>query len=88
MDGGKTWRDAELEPEGGPISRLTWRRWRYATVLDRSGDHLLQARATDGFGRPQEATEGRAFPRGATGYPTVLLTAYDVVPTPPTMPPA
>jgi DMSO/TMAO reductase YedYZ molybdopterin-dependent catalytic subunit len=88
LDGGKTWHDAELEPEGGPISRLTWRRWRYPTVLARPGEHVVLARAEDGLGRPQDPVERRAFPSGATGYATVKMTAFDVLPNPPTMPPA
>jgi DMSO/TMAO reductase YedYZ molybdopterin-dependent catalytic subunit len=88
LDGGENWEDAELEPEGGPTNRLTWRRWRYPTVLTRPGEHLLRARSTDGLGQPQDAVERRAFPGGATGYPTVKMTAFDGLPNPPTMPPA
>jgi DMSO/TMAO reductase YedYZ molybdopterin-dependent catalytic subunit len=87
LDGGRTWRDTELEPEGGPTSRLTWRRWRYPAVLERPGEHVLLARSTDGLGLPQDAVERRAFPSGATGYSTVKMTAFDVLPNPPTMPP-
>jgi hypothetical protein len=88
LDGGKTWHDAELEPEGGPISRFTWRRWRYPTVLEGPGEHVVLARSTDGLGQPQDRVERRAFPSGATGYATVKMTAFEVLPNPPTMPPA
>ncbi|MFD8417891.1 sulfite oxidase [Streptomyces sp. NPDC059466] len=49
-DGGREWREAELEPAGG--HRWAWRRWRFAWSAA-PGRHTLNARATDAEGNTQ-----------------------------------
>jgi len=49
-DAGRTWREAELAPDGG--HRWAWRRW-HATWTATPGAHTLSARATDADGHTQ-----------------------------------
>ncbi|WP_405741513.1 sulfite oxidase [Streptomyces sp. NBC_00028] len=49
-DAGRTWREAELTPDGG--HRWAWRRW-HATWTATPGAHTLSARATDADGHTQ-----------------------------------
>ncbi|WP_282700585.1 sulfite oxidase [Streptomyces sp. CC219B] len=49
-DGGRSWRQAELEPENG--HRWAWRRWRLQWTAT-PGEHVLSARATDTEGHTQ-----------------------------------
>ncbi|MCI3274023.1 sulfite oxidase [Streptomyces cylindrosporus] len=49
-DAGRTWHEAELEPDGG--RPWAWRRWRYDWTAD-PGEHVLSARATDAEGHTQ-----------------------------------
>ncbi|MES5820439.1 sulfite oxidase [Streptomyces sp. RG80] len=49
-DGGRTWQEAALEPDGG--HRWAWRRWRL-TWTATPGEHVLSARATDAEGHTQ-----------------------------------
>ena len=49
-DGGRTWQEAALEPDGG--HRWGWRRWRL-TWTATPGEHVLSARATDAEGHTQ-----------------------------------
>ncbi len=49
-DAGRTWRDADLEPDAG--HRWAWRRWRL-TWTATPGEHVLSARATDAEGHTQ-----------------------------------
>jgi DMSO/TMAO reductase YedYZ molybdopterin-dependent catalytic subunit len=79
LDGGETWRDAELEPMGGPIGRLTWVRWRAPVRLDAPGTLLFMARAADGTGQWQDEAVEEPFPRGASGYPRVPMRVYPSV---------
>lgn len=76
LDRGATWQDAELEPLGGPIGRLTWVRWRADMQLDTPGQLLFMARAADGDGRWQTDEVEESFPRGASGYPRVPMRVY------------
>ena len=76
LDGGETWRNAELDPLGGPIGRLTWVRWRADVVLDEPGQMLFMARAADGDGVWQTDEVSESFPRGASGYPRVPMRVY------------
>jgi DMSO/TMAO reductase YedYZ molybdopterin-dependent catalytic subunit len=76
IDRGETWQDAELEPIGGPIGRLTWVRWRADVRLDEPGQVLFVARAADGDGRWQTDEVSEPFPRGASGYPRVPMRVY------------
>jgi DMSO/TMAO reductase YedYZ molybdopterin-dependent catalytic subunit len=75
-DGGVAWRDAELEPLGGPIGRLTWVRWRALVRLDAPGQVLFMARAADGTGTWQDEELSEPFPAGASGYPRVPMRVY------------
>lgn len=50
VDGGSTWRPAELGPE---VGRWAWRRWTVPWVVDGPGQYVLAARATDASGRTQ-----------------------------------
>lgn len=76
LDRGRTWRNAELEPLGGPIGRLTWVRWRAQLTLDEPGQVLFMARAADGNGTWQTDEVEEPFPRGASGYPRVPMRVY------------
>ncbi|WP_371667649.1 sulfite oxidase [Streptomyces sp. NBC_00289] len=49
-DGGRTWHEAEVEPDAG--HRWAWRRWRFAWTAT-PGEHVLCARATDADGHRQ-----------------------------------
>ena len=69
-DGGATWVAASIDY--GP-SPLTWVLWSYAWRPSRAGSYRLVARATDGTGAPQIATEHGSPPAGATGYHKVEL---------------
>ncbi|WP_329342665.1 sulfite oxidase [Streptomyces sp. NBC_00663] len=49
-DAGRTWQEADLEPDGG--HRWAWRRWR-STWTATPGEHTLSARASDADGHTQ-----------------------------------
>ncbi|RPF38909.1 sulfite oxidase [Streptomyces sp. TLI_185] len=49
-DAGRTWHEAELEPDGG--RRWAWRRWHLEWTAT-PGEHVLSARATDAEGHTQ-----------------------------------
>jgi DMSO/TMAO reductase YedYZ molybdopterin-dependent catalytic subunit len=70
VDGG-AWTDAELATE---VSGDTWRMWR-ATVDLAPGTRVLEARATDADGDLQTEEVADVLPDGATGYPSVTVTA-------------
>ncbi|MET9906882.1 sulfite oxidase [Streptomyces sp. NPDC006476] len=53
-DAGHTWREAELEPDGG--RRWAWRRWHLDWTAT-PGEHELTARAADAEGRTQPLTQ-------------------------------
>ncbi len=71
-DGGRTWREAELEPQ---IGELCWRFWRATWTPPRPGSYTLAVRATDGTGRTQTSAVTPTLPSGATGYHEVGVTA-------------
>lgn len=70
-DGGRSWREATLEPE---LSSLTWRRWRFTYVPTRRGQTTLLARAVDGRGTAQPAAPAQPFPLGSSGYDAIVAT--------------
>jgi DMSO/TMAO reductase YedYZ molybdopterin-dependent catalytic subunit len=70
VDGGP-WTDAELATDLGGD---TWRMWRAVVDLP-AGPRVLAARATDGDGNVQTSEVVDVLPDGATGYPTVTVTA-------------
>ncbi|MCX5418374.1 sulfite oxidase [Streptomyces sp. NBC_00078] len=49
-DAGRTWHEAELEPDAG--RRWAWRRWHFGWTAT-PGEHVLSARATDAEGHCQ-----------------------------------
>ena len=69
-DSGKTWDEAELEPE---LSGFTWRRWRLPLALSGKGGSEIRVRATDGEGALQVAEITPPHPSGATGYDRRLV---------------
>jgi len=80
LDDGRSWRDADLEPLGGPLGPLTWVRWRAPVRFDKPGNTRFVARATDGTGTVQDDPIEDAFPRGSSGFPRVPMTIYAGIP--------
>ena len=70
-DGGLIWLAATLKPE---LSPYAWVFWSYVWEPTREGDHRILARATDGTGQRQTATEQTPFPDGASGIQEVIVT--------------
>ncbi|HEX3792669.1 MAG TPA: molybdopterin-dependent oxidoreductase [Pseudonocardiaceae bacterium] len=66
VDGGR-WATAQLSTQ---VSKNTWRMWRTYLTL-RSGDHTVEARATDQTGYTQTAEVADEIPNGASGYPAI-----------------
>lgn len=71
----------EVRIDGGPwqatllsraISRATWVQW-WLRWQATPGTHVIEARATDGTGTPQTATQQGPAPSGATGYPQIRV---------------
>src|SRR5438477_1880661 len=69
-DGGKNWSAADL---GAPLSGLTWVLWHASWIPRQAGAHVLQVRAVDGTGVPQQATASASYPSGASGYHTIRV---------------
>jgi DMSO/TMAO reductase YedYZ molybdopterin-dependent catalytic subunit len=63
------WQDAQLSTE---VNKNTWRMWRTFVTL-KSGQHLVESRATDDTGYTQTSAVADAIPDGATGYPSVTF---------------
>ncbi|HEX6131876.1 MAG TPA: molybdopterin-dependent oxidoreductase [Actinomycetota bacterium] len=70
VDGGP-WVEADLAPAGVVDA---WRQWVVRWDAD-PGDHVLEARATDGTGAVQTEEPSPPFPDGATGYHRVTVRA-------------
>jgi DMSO/TMAO reductase YedYZ molybdopterin-dependent catalytic subunit len=70
-DGGETWNEARLAARLDEVD--TWRQYIYDWDA-KSGQYTLMARATDGTGETQTATETRSHPSGAAGYHTINVT--------------
>lgn len=70
-DGGATWQEATLKEP--PLSDLTWVLWTYRWNPTSRGSYRIHVRATDGDGVPQEPQSESPFPRGASGYDSILL---------------
>lgn len=70
LDGGE-WQQAELAQTPGID---TWRQWVAEFDLE-PGDHTIEARATDADGHTQTAQRVDPLPDGATGLPSVRVTA-------------
>ncbi|PKW27643.1 molybdopterin-dependent oxidoreductase [Phycicoccus duodecadis] len=69
IDGG-AWTEAELGPDAGIDY---WRQW-YLPWDARPGRHTLVVRATDETGAVQTERRQTPFPKGATGWHTVIMT--------------
>ncbi|GAA4399917.1 sulfite oxidase [Fodinibacter luteus] len=65
------WQEATLGPDAG-IDH--WRQW-YLPWPAAPGRHTLTVRATDGTGAVQEEARTEPFPRGATGWHRIVVTA-------------
>jgi DMSO/TMAO reductase YedYZ molybdopterin-dependent catalytic subunit len=65
VDGGTTWQTASLKPA---IADQTWALWAYEWNPTTTGSYTVYARATDGTGTVQTASNTDTFPNGATGY--------------------
>jgi DMSO/TMAO reductase YedYZ molybdopterin-dependent catalytic subunit len=50
FDDGKTWTDAQLNPE---LGKYSWRRWKYNWTPEAKGQYHLKVRATDNAGHTQ-----------------------------------
>src|SRR6185437_14596388 len=71
VDGGQTWRIADLEAASSPYS---WQRWRATWLADRPGDYTLKARATDADGRVQpESARWNLLGYGNNGIQSVTI---------------
>ena len=69
-DGGKNWSAAGL---GAPLSTLTWVLWDASWIPRQAGAYVLQVRAVDGTGAPQQPTASASYPSGASGYHTIRV---------------
>ncbi|MFI1109773.1 molybdopterin-dependent oxidoreductase [Streptomyces physcomitrii] len=69
VDGGD-WQRAELATEA---NKDTWRQWSWEWPAT-SGNHTLEARATDGDGATQTSRRQGTVPDGATGWHSVVVT--------------
>lgn len=65
VDGGRTWRSAQLHR---PLSRLAWTQWAYRWVPTQRGSFRVLCRAVDGNGEVQDPKVRPPHPSGASGY--------------------
>jgi DMSO/TMAO reductase YedYZ molybdopterin-dependent catalytic subunit len=70
LDGGKTWKDAQLDPE---LGKYAWRRWRFPWQPDAAGTYRLMARATNSAGRTQTTQQWNR-----SGYQRNVIEHVDV----------
>jgi DMSO/TMAO reductase YedYZ molybdopterin-dependent catalytic subunit len=70
LDGGKSWRDAEIYYSGGD---LAWSLWKTEWMPDAAGDYVLVVRATDGKGDVQEWQEDRGPFSGVAGLHNIVV---------------
>ena len=73
IDGGQ-WQVAEL---AAPLDVDAWRQWFYIWQAT-PGEHLVEARATDGLGEVQTDERTPVAPDGASGYPRMRVVVADV----------
>lgn len=71
MDGGDTWRQAQLDPA---LSTSSWVFWNYQWNEPRPGVHSIIVRATDGTGAVQPDIEHKPYPAGTTGLQSIDIT--------------
>jgi Sulfite oxidase and related enzymes len=70
LDGGKSWRNAEIYYSGGD---LAWSLWKTEWMPDAAGDYVLVVRATDGKGHTQEWEEDRGPFSGVAGLHEIVV---------------
>jgi DMSO/TMAO reductase YedYZ molybdopterin-dependent catalytic subunit len=70
LDGGQSWREAELEYPG---ERTSWAIWRYAFLPEIPGEYFLAVRGFAADGTPQPAEDRGIVPSGGRGYHRVTL---------------
>jgi DMSO/TMAO reductase YedYZ molybdopterin-dependent catalytic subunit len=70
LDGGKSWRNAEIYYSGGD---LAWSLWKTEWMPDAAGDYVLVVRATDGKGDVQEWEEDRGPFSGVAGLHDIVV---------------
>jgi len=70
VDGGKTWRAAQLTR---PLTSLTWTVWSFSWRPSAPGQYRLFVRAVDGSGAAQIAIPADPIPDGATGYDSITV---------------
>ena len=66
------WMTATLGPEAGVDY---WRQWHVPWTPSGSGRHNLTVRATDNDGQLQTQAKAEPFPKGATGWHSVVVFA-------------
>jgi DMSO/TMAO reductase YedYZ molybdopterin-dependent catalytic subunit len=66
---GDAWQEAEL---AGEDTVDTWRQWVFRWAAT-TGEHRLQARATDRSGAVQTDERAEPFPDGASGHHTIVV---------------
>jgi DMSO/TMAO reductase YedYZ molybdopterin-dependent catalytic subunit len=71
VDGGSTWRDAQITYPG---TMLSWALWSYDWKPTATGPAKLVVRMTDRTGQVQTAEERGVVPMGATGYHKIDVT--------------
>lgn len=69
VDGGNTWREAQVEPA---VNDLSWNLWGFGWEAD-PGTYEVMVRAIEEDGEVQTAERSRPLPDGATGYHTVRV---------------
>jgi DMSO/TMAO reductase YedYZ molybdopterin-dependent catalytic subunit len=70
LDGGQSWREAELEYPG---TRLSWAIWRYDFRPEVPGEYFLAARGIAADGTLQPAEDRGIVPSGGRGYHRIRL---------------
>jgi DMSO/TMAO reductase YedYZ molybdopterin-dependent catalytic subunit len=74
-DGGRIWRDAQLVASQSPY---VWTVWKYRFTPDAPGKYVIRARATDGSGNAQPASDPQAG-SGMSGQPQLSLEVTSIV---------
>lgn len=70
VDGGRSWRKAEVK---SPLGPFTWVLWAAVWTPAAPGEYTVKVRAKDGGGVLQTAKETTTLPDGATGYHTLRV---------------
>lgn len=70
LDGGSTSLTANLKK---PLSKYTWVIWWLDWEVNTLGSYLIKVRATDGYGYLQSDDLSEPFPKGASGYHTIVV---------------